>query len=113
MPNVTYWVHPVSDLDRAERFYGELFGWTFSRGSAGGLHVLNSAPEGGLVEGTPAPRTVLAFSVDDATEAAAKVRALGGTAADDGAGGEHGTWIDCTDDQGTPFALYVPAHTAD
>src|SRR6478735_12599434 len=104
MTTITYWVHPVADLALAERFYGALFGWTFSRGSAGGLHVLGSEPEGGIVQGKPADRTTLAFSVDDVEAAIAKVRELGGTAVDDGAGGDHGTWIACADDQGTPFA---------
>ena len=81
---------------------------TFSEpGSAGGSHVLESEPWGGL---SPAGRdgfSIVAFGVEDIEAAVAKVRALGGTAADPADSGGHGVWAECTDDQGTRFALFV------
>ncbi len=104
---LTYWSLPVTDVERAKAFYGRLLGWTFSPpGSLGGVHVMESEPWGGLA---PSDRKIgtLAFGVEDMDAAIATVRELGGTASDPQDDGGYGPWSDCTDDQGTRFALFV------
>lgn len=105
---VSYWILPVEDIDRAMAFFGRLLGWTFSEpGSAGGRHVLGSEPWGGLAPagGAPQDRVLLAFAPDDLDAAIETVRGLGGTAEESG-DSSHGRWVECTDDQGTRFALF-------
>ena len=117
---LTYWTLPVRDLERAQRFFGDVMGWTFSDpGSAGGCHVLESEPWGGLVPasdvgtGTPDPgAATLAFGVGDIRAAVLRVRELGGTAEEPADSGGHGLWAACTDDQGTRFALFTRAPDA-
>lgn len=100
-----YFTLPTADLERAQRFYGALLGWDFG-GSLGG-HVENiSAPPGGLNPGTD--EVILWFAVDDIHAAVAQVRALGGTA-EEPVLYDSGWSAMCTDDQGTRFALSVPA----
>lgn len=111
---LSYWVLNVVDLEKAVAFYGDVFDWTFSEpGSAGGYHVLGSDPMGGIgprgESGARSPN-LLAFQPDDVDAAIERIRALGGTAEEPGGDASaHGRWIECTDDQGTPFALYTPA----
>jgi predicted enzyme related to lactoylglutathione lyase len=104
---LTYWSLPVKDPQRAQQFFGTLFGWTFSDpGSKGGVHVMESEPWGGLA---PSERdfATLAFGVEDIGAAVARVRELGGTATDPADPNGYGPWSDCTDDQGNPFGLFV------
>ncbi|MEO6827440.1 MAG: VOC family protein [Microbacteriaceae bacterium] len=105
---LSYWVLLVRDTDRAVDFYGPVLGWEFSEpGSAGGRHVLGSQPWGGIAAAdgeTGASR--LAFSTDDLDAAVERIRARGGTATEIAASSDHGRWIECTDDQGTAFALF-------
>lgn len=108
---LSYWVLLVRDQDRAVEFFGQALGWEFSeRGSAGGRHVLGSRPWGGIAAAdgvTSGSR--LAFSLDDLDAAVDRVRALGGSATELAGSSDHGRWIECTDDQGTAFALFTPA----
>lgn len=104
---ISYWVLPVQDQQKAQVFFGKVMGWTFSDpGSAGGAHVMESEPWGGLA---PADRktATIAFGVEDIDAAIALVRELGGTASVPQDDGGYGPWSDCTDDQGTAFALFV------
>lgn len=109
---INYWVLRVRDTSKAADFFGPLMGWTFSEpGSAGGLHVMESEPWGGLgplVDGRePSNGVSLAFSPDSIEDAVAKVSQLGGTVISDDDGGEkYGRWVECQDNQGTPFALF-------
>ncbi len=102
-----YFTLPVADLGRAQAFFGAVLGWRFD--DPGNGHVGNiSAPPGGLEptsEPTP-PR--LWFVVDDIDAAVARVRESGGTATDP-VRHDSGWDSTCTDDQGTPFHLSVPA----
>ena len=104
-----YFTLPTRDVDRAERFYTELFGWQMVRNERGdGFHVEGVQPPMGV--GTN-DRDVaqLWFVVDDIDAAVATVRANGGTA-DEPVHYESGGAADCRDDQGTEFSLSVPAY---
>lgn len=102
-----YFTLPVADLARAQAFFGAVLGWRFDDPANG--HVSNiSAPPGGVEPTTePAPPR-LWFVVDDIDAAVARVRELGGTASEP-VRYDSGWDAACTDDQGTPFHLSVPA----
>jgi uncharacterized glyoxalase superfamily protein PhnB/predicted enzyme related to lactoylglutathione lyase len=102
-----YFTLPVTDLARAQAFFGAVLGWRFD--DPGNGHVSNiSAPPGGFeLSPEPAPPR-LWFVVDDIDAAVARVRQSGGTATDP-VRYDSGWDSTCTDDQGTPFHLSVPA----
>lgn len=90
-------------------------GWTFSDpGSAGGNHVIESDPWGSIAPLTqgdsPSAAVIAAFRPDDIDASLDEVRTRGGTVVSDQSGPEfYGRWVECVDDQGTHFALFVPA----
>lgn len=110
---LSYWVLPVADVEMAVTFFADAFGWEFSEpGSAGGRHVLGSDPQGGLAPARGAAdrlRPSLAFQPNDLDAAIDRIRALGGSANESPESSGHGRWVECADDQGTPFALYEPS----
>lgn len=112
---ISYWILYVTDIARAQEFYGPVMNWTFSEtGSAGGVHVMESDPFGGLAplpaDRQPAAHVAQAFAPDDIDAALAKVEELGGSVISDERGEQfHGRWAECVDDQGTAFALYAPS----
>ena len=88
---VVHFEIPYDDQDRARRFYGEAFGWTFDRYED--MHYLMArtgpSPEGpptepgyvngGLIErGLPFDAPIVVLQVDDLDAALEKVAALGG-----------------------------------
>jgi len=102
-----YFSIPAADRSRSERFFGELFGWEFDApGAAGGAHVANVQPDGGLSPG-PELHPSLWFRVADLDDAMATVVVLGGSAEPAGEGPE-GRHAVCTDDQGVRFGISQP-----
>lgn len=112
---VTSWVDlDVPDLDPAQAFYGELFGWTFTRATPpdapfqyliAQLDGRDAAAIGGPSDAAPAWNTYLA--VDDADEAATRIQAAGGEIAQEPAdAGEGGRSASCVDPGGAPFRLW-------
>jgi uncharacterized protein len=82
---------PADDPDRARRFYGELFGWTFAPETPGfeGYHVFTTpageAGTGGAIgkRGEMAPEKLRAYvNVDSIDDTIAKVAGLGGSVID-------------------------------
>lgn len=106
-----YLVLHVPDLDRARRFYGELFAWQVGGGSIpGGGHVENTRfPLGFAPPPDDGDRPVTAyFRVDDLDPFVRRVTELGGQVLQvhewaSGGGAE------CIDDQGVRFDLFRPA----
>lgn len=96
----------VPDDGRARAFYGAVLGTRYLPGSAPGYwHTADAAgglerTTGGLSGGYPDAQAVPTFAVADLDAADAAVRAMGGTVDDSGPRG-----LQCTDDQGIPFAL--------
>jgi predicted enzyme related to lactoylglutathione lyase len=93
----------VSDSERARRYFGELFGWAFTRAPDDGPAWCMTAagivdhPWALAITDTPsAPRVRLGFEVDDPSDAIGRARSLGG--------GGH-TPEGATDDQGLPLAF--------
>ena len=86
--NIIWFEIPADDLNRAKRFYGELFGWKINAmpGAPGNYHQIDTggpdaSPDGGLMERqNPGQRGITSYITVESVEAsAAKVQALGGT----------------------------------
>ncbi len=102
-----YFTMNVRDGARANRFFSALLGWRTRAGEPDSFHIESLVQPGGL-HGQSEPGVDLYFVVDDIDEAVTKVRELGGTA-DEPVRYSSGASVRCTDDQGTPFFLSVPA----
>lgn len=91
------------DAARATDFYADVLGWTVSREH--GNQVIGATPATGLLTATTGPNLFCCFAVDDVPAAIDAVRAAGGDASEPRSE-SYGVVADCTDDQGTPFAIY-------
>jgi uncharacterized protein len=104
----------VPDIGRAAAFYAAVFGWAYEPShNPRARQVPSATPPQGLWGGQPRATLFCSYVVDDAAAAAARVRAAGGQA------GEpihrpYGLVAECTDNQGTRFAVhqYPAAATA-
>jgi predicted enzyme related to lactoylglutathione lyase len=96
----------VPDPARAARFYAHVLGWRYgpAHGDNGGL-VDGATPATGMWRTTEALTLFCCYAVDDVRSAIERVRAAGGTAGDP-VEQPHRVTADCTDDQGTRFALF-------
>jgi len=101
-----YFTLPTADLARSQAFFGAVLGWQFLHPENGHVESI-AAPSGGLHLDGP-QQVQLWFVVDDIHAAVAAVRAHGGHA-DEPVLHDSGWDASCTDDQGTPFHLSVPA----
>jgi uncharacterized protein len=106
---IVYFVIPVADAERAQAFYGGLFGWRFSPGNVpGGFNIEGSSPPGGLHAGAEGGTgTEVYLGVDDLEAAIAKVHELGGEA-EDPQPTDAGHYSRCRDDQGNVFGMWAP-----
>jgi len=96
------------DIGRAAAFYAAVFGWEYETShNPNARQVPGAAPSQGLWGGQPRTTLFCSYVVDDATAAAARVRAAGGQAGDPIAR-PYGLVAECTDNQGTPFAVHQP-----
>ena len=88
MPRIVHFELSAEDIDRAQQFYSDLFGWTFNRWESpeGFVYVMvNTGPEETGINGGLVPRTEAAAgttimldlvqSIDDYTD---KIAAAGG-----------------------------------
>lgn len=104
---VYFWL-PVPDAERAQAFYGDLFGWQFAPGNVpGGYQITNATPPGGLHGGDESSSPQVCFGVEDMRAALERVRELGGQA-DEPQEIASGSFASCRDDQGTRFFLWAP-----
>lgn len=94
----------VPDLDRAQRFYGAVLGWTFD----GGHCLLRDLPVAGLRQGTdPRPAWTVYFATDDCDSTAKAVTAAGGKLLDQPHDdGEHARTAVAEDPTGARFGLW-------
>ena len=99
-------VHP--DVERAQAFFGSVLGWSFAAGSGpNGRQVVGAGPHHGLWGGVENSTLFLCYLVDDVDSAVIRVRAAGGEA-EEAVEAPYGRVANCTDDQGTPFAVFRP-----
>jgi predicted enzyme related to lactoylglutathione lyase len=98
----------VPDVERAQAFFGAVLGWEFAPGSGTeGRQVVGVTPHHGLWGGIEQATLFLCFAVDDVDTAVERVRAAGGEAGEP-TEQPYGRVADCTDNQGTRFALFRP-----
>jgi predicted enzyme related to lactoylglutathione lyase len=93
----------IPDAARAAAFYATALGWTYTDFERPRVH--GATPSTGMWETDERPTLFCAFAVDDVREAVRRVREAGGSAGEP----EQQQWgrtADCTDDQGTKFALF-------
>ena len=106
---IAYVEVPATDAAAAQRFYGQLFGWTCPPGNVPGYSMVDGVGfPAGLAggDGSGVPRVF--FAVDDVATGCARVRELGGHA-EEPVSIPAGTFARCADDQGTAFTLWADA----
>jgi len=105
---VVHYEIAATDVDRAQRFWEGVFGWSFGA-IPGGMDYRMSrvTDEGGaaLMAGEPGHPNVY-LNVDDIEASIAKVRELGGEAEDKQAVPTHGWFSACKDSEGNVFRLW-------
>jgi predicted enzyme related to lactoylglutathione lyase len=101
---------PSEDVDRAQRFWNGLFGWGFQDSGMPGMdYRMAQAGEGMGVAVYPGERSGAPnfyFATDDIDASSAKVRDLGGDAADKAPVPGHGWFAACHDSEGNAFHLW-------
>jgi predicted enzyme related to lactoylglutathione lyase len=102
-----YFTLQVKDIDRAQRFYGALFGWEFDS-SPKGAHVRNTKLPIGLDPGGPVNIAFAYFRVEDIEASVRQITGLGGDVRQR-IESPAGLMAICTDDQDTVFSLWQPA----
>jgi predicted enzyme related to lactoylglutathione lyase len=96
----------VPDIARAAAFYAAVFGWEYGPShDPRARQVPGATPPQGLWGGQPRTTLFCSYVMDDAVAAAARVRAAGGQAGDP-IQRPYGLVADCTDNQGTRFAVH-------
>ena len=96
----------IPDIGRAAAFYAAVFGWECEPShDPRARQVPGATPPQGLWGGQPRATLFCSYVVDDATAAVARIRAAGGRAGDP-VQRSYGLVADCTDDQGTRFAVH-------
>ena len=96
----------IPDIGRAAAFYAAVFGWEYEPShDPRARQVPGATPPQGLWGGQPRATLFCSYVVDDATAAVARIRAAGGRAGDP-VQRPYGLVADCTDDQGTRFAVH-------
>jgi uncharacterized protein len=105
---VTSWVDvDAPDAEAAQAFYGGLFGWTFEQVSPDyAIARLDGQDVAGVGRGDGASWNTY-VAVDDASDAAARVREHGGDViSGPDAAGDSGRSVACADPAGVPFRLW-------
>lgn len=107
---------PADDTAKSREFWGSLFGWTFE-GFPGPseYHMTSIAEQQGaaITNADPGKRgTRSYFDVDDINASSARVKELGGSAADAMAVPRMGWFAICSDPHGNEFGLWQTDPTA-
>ena len=113
--SVIWFEIPADDIQRAQKFYGSLFGWTFTKIPAA-IHNYwhidtggkDASPDGGLMPRMhPAQAITNYVAVPSVSKGATKVQKLGGTICKPKtAVPGMGYFVICTDTEGNTFALW-------
>ncbi|HEY7207349.1 MAG TPA: VOC family protein [Gaiellaceae bacterium] len=103
---------PADDTAQGREFWGSLFGWTFEQypgGESGEYHMTQIGEQAGaaITNMEPGKRGTRAyFDVEDINAGAARVRELGGEAADPMPVPSMGWFSTCKDPHGNEFGLW-------
>ena len=96
---------PAEDTERARNFYGRLFGWQFQPFDGEDYHMTYEGG-GAIVKARVEAGPTVYFGTVDIDAAIARVRDLGGEAAEKQEIAGVGSYAQCTDTEGNPFGLY-------
>ena len=100
---------PAGDMDRAQRFWSAVFGWTFGDSGMPGMDYrmaqVNANAGVALMPGETGHPNFY-FATDDIDASIATVRELGGTAEDKAPVPTHGWFAACSDSEGNAFHLW-------
>jgi predicted enzyme related to lactoylglutathione lyase len=106
---VVHYEISASDVDRAKRFWEGVFGWSFGESAMPGMDYrmarVGENAGAALMPGEPGNPHVY-LDTDDIDASIAKVRELGGDAADKQPVPTHGWFAACTDSEGNAFYLW-------
>ena len=102
---------PSADADRAERFWGGLFGWRFQGSGMPEVdyRMAQSGPQSGVAVFPAESRSGYPnyyFAADDIDATSDKVRELGGEAEAKSPVPGHGWFAACKDSEGNAFHLW-------
>jgi predicted enzyme related to lactoylglutathione lyase len=107
---------PSKDMDRAQRFWGGLFGWSFGPDMPGMAYRMASTSERtgvGLLGTQDGPgHPIYYYATDDIEASSSTVRELGGTASEKTPVPTHGWFAECVDSEGNEFRLWQADSTA-
>ncbi len=115
MNRPTHFEIPVDDPDRAEKFYGDVFGWTFQRFPGApqyyGLAATGAEGvgiDGALMQRNPGSSTTLTMEVASIEDAVTKILASGGKVVQGKAPVPGVGWFaNCLDTEGNSFGVFV------
>jgi len=106
---VVHYEISASDVDRAKRFWEGVFGWSFGDSAMPDMDYrmtqVTANAGAALMQGEPGHPTVY-LETDDIDSSIAKVRELGGEAADKQPVPTHGWFSGCKDSEGNVFSLW-------
>lgn len=102
---------PSEDADRAQRFWGGLFGWSFQDSGMPGMdyRMARTSEQAGAAVYPSEERSghpIFYFGTDDIEASRAKVQELDGTAEDKSPVPGHGWFAACNDSEGNAFSLW-------
>jgi predicted enzyme related to lactoylglutathione lyase len=101
----------VKDADRAQAFWGGVFGWKFGDSGTPGMDYRMAQIDdksGAAISASDGPKSNpnVYLNVDDIDASVAKVRELGGKAENKAPVPGHGWFSACTDPEGIAFHLW-------
>ena len=114
-PSIVWFEIPADNIERAKKFYGELFGWKIEKFPAAVedyWHIdtggADDTPDGGLLPRMHSKQPITNYvAVSSVDEAAAKVEKLGGKIMKPKTAVPHmGYFVICTDPENNEFALW-------
>lgn len=106
---------PADDTAQAQAFWADLFGWQFqSYPGPFEYHMTQIGDSGGAITNMEAGKRGMRpyFGVEDVNAGAARVKELGGTAADPSPVPGMGWFAVCTDPHGNEFGLWQTDESA-
>jgi predicted enzyme related to lactoylglutathione lyase len=113
MPQEIHFDIPIDQSERAEKFYGNLFGWSFQKVPVPNMEywVIRAAEGdalGGLIQRSDGSQNIINYyTVDSIDEALGKIASLGGVVTVGKTAIPHvGYNAQCTDSEGNSFGLW-------
>ena len=101
---------PSSDIERAQRFWSGLFGWSFQDSGMPGMDYrmapVSDSSGAALMESSDTGHPSFYFATDDIDASLVTVRELGGSGDDKQPVPGHGWFAACKDSEGNAFHLW-------